>query len=85
MTKFWVDNQGRIKIATSDDGVGPPGTTAVLVPPAPAPESGEQKWDGAAWSPLPPRPPVSLDAEELYDMLVAKGVVGPADRPRPKP
>ncbi len=30
------------------------------------------------------RPPLPLDAEELYDMLVAKGTVRDTDRPRPK-
>jgi hypothetical protein len=34
----------------------------------------------------PPPAPVAapLDAEELYDMLAAKGVVVDADRPRPR-
>lgn len=34
----------------------------------------------------PPAPPVApLSAEELYDILVIKGVVGVGDRPRQKP
>ncbi len=32
----------------------------------------------------PPAPVAPLDAEELYDILLAKGVVNAADRPRPK-
>ncbi len=35
--------------------------------------------------PAPVVPPAPLTPEELYDMLVAKGVVSDADRPRPKP
>lgn len=31
-----------------------------------------------------PAKPAPLGAEEVYDMLVAKGVLQPADRPRPR-
>lgn len=33
----------------------------------------------------PPSPIAPLSAEELYDILVNKGVVSAGDRPRPKP
>jgi len=59
----------------------PAGATEVTGPP----EDARQTWDGAKWSPAPAGDPAPLEAEELYDMLVAKGVVAPADRPRPKP
>ena len=32
----------------------------------------------------PPEPVAPLEAEELYDILVTKGVVSAGDRPRPK-
>ncbi len=35
--------------------------------------------------PEPPVPPAPLSAEELYDMVKAKGLVADADRPRPRP
>ncbi len=35
----------------------------------------------AAWASRPPSPPAPLSAEELYDMLEAKGVLVAADRP----
>lgn len=33
----------------------------------------------------PPSGPRPLDAEELYDILEAKGILAPQDRPRSKP
>ncbi len=44
-------------------------------------------WDGAVWVPGTPPvpPPAPLTAEELYDMLLTKGVVGAGDRPRARP
>ena len=86
MTIFWIDPRDNSIIkATGDDGVPPSADAiAVKVPPAPAPESGKQKWDGKQWSPPPPPPVLSLNAEELYNMLEAKGVLAEVDRPRPK-
>ena len=34
---------------------------------------------------IPPAPVAELSAEELYDMLEAKGTLSASDRPRPKP
>jgi hypothetical protein len=33
----------------------------------------------------PPAPPAPLSAEELFDMLKAKGALRDQDRPRPRP
>ena len=49
------------------------------------PADARQVWDGVAWSPAPPADPRPLDAEELFDMLEAKGFLDASDRPRPKP
>lgn len=38
-----------------------------------------------ALQPSPPPPPALLTAEELFEMVKAKGIVSDADRPRPKP
>lgn len=53
---------------------------------APFPEPDQATHDvwAAEFDALPPVP-APLDAEELYDMLVIKGLVAPGDRPRPKP
>ena len=91
MTKYYVDPNGKY-LGGFDGGVDeggveiehtdvPKGAVAVPAPP----EDARQTWDGAAWSAAPAGDPDPLDAEELYDMLVAKGVVAEADRPRPKP
>ncbi len=57
------------------------GNTRVDVPP-----NGADIWDGNTWS-TGPKPIVDapLDAEELFDMLKAKGHLTDVDRLRPKP
>lgn len=59
MTIFWIDNQGAILKATSDDGQRPTNSTAIKVPPNPAPKSGKQIWNfiSKTWNSLPPPPP----------------------------
>ena len=71
MTIFWVDpTAGSIIQATSDDGEAPRAdAVAVKVPPAPAPESGKQKWNGAKWSPPPLAPP---DPDDELDTALAE-------------
>ena len=90
ITKYYVDAVGNYLGGWQGpvvDGVEaehpdvPAGAVEIMEPP----EDARQIWDGTAWLPLPARAAEPLDAEELYDMLVAKGVVAPADRPRPKP
>ena len=59
MTIYWVNQSGKIKKATADNGLGPNGHSAILVPPHPQPSSGKQKWDFVTetWSTLPPSKP----------------------------
>ena len=80
MTTFWVDDAGKMAKATDDSQ-----DLSQLHPINTAPESGKQVWDFVAknWGPVPlsPKP---LAAEELYDMLAAKGIIIEQDRPRPK-
>ena len=45
MTKFWVDDKGKLVQATDDSQDLSP-LTEVLV----APESGKQVWDGSKWT-----------------------------------
>ena len=79
-----VDNAGKLlywgNTANPKFATTLPGNTRVDVPP-----DGNDTWDGAAWSTSPPPVVVApLDAEELYDILAAKGILLPQDRPRPR-
>jgi hypothetical protein len=47
MTKFWIDGNGLILKASSDDGVAPEGAASSITDPAP--ESGKQQWNGTSW------------------------------------
>jgi len=91
MTKYYVDPNGTY-LGGFDGGVDeggveiehpdvPAGAVEIMAPP----EDARQVWDGTTWSPKPAPDVAPLTAEELYDMLAAKGVVVEADRPRLKP
>lgn len=69
MTIFWVDNQGVILRATSDDSKPIAGATAIKIPPNPAPQSGQQVWDFGTktWGPVPPTPP---DPDDKLDKAI---------------
>jgi len=55
MTIFWVDDEGKLLKATSDNAAPIGGATGVKIPP----ESGRQLWDSEAqeWGPVPPPRP----------------------------
>ena len=80
-TKYFVDATG-VYIGAFHNSRPPAG--AVEVPNGP--EHAADKWMGSDWDTTGrPVDDTPLDAEDLYDILETKGVVGAADRPRPKP
>jgi len=81
MTQYYVDAAG--KYLGGFDGAEalklvPPGATEVPG----APEDARQIWDGAKWGPVPAPPPKSaapLTADELAEILIAKGAISQPD------
>ncbi len=80
--EYYVDAAG--KYIGAFEGSVPAG--GVLLPAGQVPIHSDQHWNGTSFDPyVPPVVILPLTAEEIYDILETKGVLLPADRPRPKP